>query len=153
VVNMVTKKAVKKEAKEAAEPKNYVFETGKRRRAVARVSIRPGRGIVKVNATPLERIGNPFVRMKLMEPLILAGDAWKAYDIRVNAKGGGILGQADAARLAIAKGLAQLAGPELRKKYMDYDRNMLIADPRRTEPHKPPRSSQGARRYKQRSKR
>ena len=149
---MVAKKVSKKKAKEE-QPKNYVFETGKRRKAVARVSIRPGKGIVKINTIPLELMGNQFVRLKIMEPLILAGDAWKQYDISVNAKGGGIMGQADAARLAIAKGLSTLIGPELRKKYMDYDRNMLIADPRRTEPHKPPRSSQGPRRAKQRSKR
>jgi len=139
--------------KESEEPKNYVFETGKRRKAVARVSIKPGSGIVKINTIPLERIGNPFVKMKLMEPLILAGDAWKAYDIKANTRGGGILGQADAARLAIAKGLSQLIGPDLRNRYMEYDRNMLIADPRRTETHKPPRSSQGPRRAKQKSKR
>ncbi len=146
----MVRKAVKKEAEE---PKKYVFETGKRRKAVASASIKPGRGIVKINTMPLERIGNPFMKMKIMEPLILAGDAWKQFDIKVSAKGGGILGQADASRLAIAKGLAALIGPELRNKYMEYDRNMLIADPRRTEPHKPPRSSQGPRRAKQKSKR
>ncbi len=147
---MASKKAAKKEA---VEQPNYVFEAGKRRRAVASASIRPGRGIVKMNSIPVELISNPFVKMKIMEPLILAGDTWKQFDISVSAKGGGMLGQADAARLAIAKGLAKLVGPELRNKYMEYDRNMLIADPRRTEPHKPPRSSQGPRRAKQRSKR
>lgn len=146
---------VKKTAKkvEAEEKKDFIFATGKRRRAVARVVIKPGKGIVKFNSMPIELVGNPFIRMKMMEPLTLAGDAWKRFDIRINARGGGVLGQADAARLAMAKGLSKLLGAELRNKYMEYDRNMLIADPRRTEPHKPPRSSQGPRRAKQRSKR
>jgi len=149
---MVRKIAAKKDAREG-QPKGYVFETGKRRRAVARAVIKPGRGIVKINAIPIELMGNRFARMKIMEPLMLAGDAWKRFDINVNAKGGGILGQADAARLAIAKGLSALIGPELRARYHEYDRNLLIADPRRTESHKPPRSSQGPRRAKQKSKR
>lgn len=149
----MTKKAAKKEKEEVGEKKDFVFATGKRRRAVVRVTIRPGKGIVKFNSMPIEIIGNQFVRMRMMEPLILAGDAWKRFDISINARGGGILGQADAARLAVAKGLSKLLGAELRNKYMEYDRNMLIADPRRTEPHKPPRSSQGPRRAKQRSKR
>jgi small subunit ribosomal protein S9 len=68
-------------------------------------------------------------------------------------KGGGTTGQVDAARQAIARGLVELLGGDLKQRYMAYDRNLLVFDPRRTEPHKPPRSSQGPRRYKQRSKR
>jgi small subunit ribosomal protein S9 len=147
----MTKKISKKEGDESGS--NVTFTTGKRRKAVASASIKPGKGIVKLNGTPVEMIGNQFARMKVMEPLILAGDAWKQFDIKITSKGGGMLGQADAARLAIAKGLSKVVGAELRNKFMEYDRNMLIADPRRTEPHKPPRSSQGPRRYKQRSKR
>jgi small subunit ribosomal protein S9 len=46
-----------------------------------------------------------------------------------------------------------MLGSNMKKIFMEYDRNILVYDPRRTEPHKPPRSSQGPRRYKQRSKR
>jgi small subunit ribosomal protein S9 len=144
-------KKIKQDSNEAK--KDYTFTTGKRRKAVASATIKPGKGIIKINTIPLGTITNIFVRMKIEEPLILAGDSWKQYDINVKSHGGGILGQADAARLAIAKGLSELLGPDMRKRFMDYDRNMLIADPRRTETHKPPRSSQGPRRYKQRSKR
>ena len=63
------------------------------------------------------------------------------------------MGQANAARQAIAKGLAQIMGDDVKKKFLEYDRNLLVYDSRRTEPHKPPHSSWGARRYKQRSKR
>jgi small subunit ribosomal protein S9 len=148
---MVKKTPAKNE--DQTKRKDFAFATGKRRRAIARASIKPGRGIVKINTYPIETLKNSFVRMKISEPLILAGEDWKKFDISVRTGGGGILGQADAARLAIAKCLCALLGPELRSKYMEYDRNMLIADPRRTEPHKPPRSSQGPRRAKQKSKR
>ncbi len=130
-----------------------VFSTGKRRKAVARASIRPGTGSVTLNSTPIDMIENKTVRLLVKEPLLLVGDAWKKFNIRATAKGGGIVGQAQAARQAIAKALADSLGKEARKIFMDYDRNMLVYDPRRTEPHKSPRSSQGPRRYKQRSKR
>ena len=62
--------------------------------------------------------------------------------------------QADATRQAIAKGLVEyFDNKNLKDKYLEYDRNLLVYDSRRTEPHKPSRSSQGARRHKQRSKR
>ncbi|MBI4021664.1 MAG: 30S ribosomal protein S9 [Candidatus Aenigmarchaeota archaeon] len=128
------------------------FTTGKRKRAVARAWITKGTGIVKVNAAPLETLTNDLVRMKIREPLILAGDATKGFDIHVSVRGGGIMGQADAVRQAITRALISQV-PTLKERFMHYDRFMVVYDPRRTEPHKPPRSSQGPRRHKQRSKR
>ncbi len=130
-----------------------VFATGKRRKAVASASVAPGTGVVTFNSQPVDDIKNATVRLLLKEPLMLVGDAWKKYNIRAKTKGGGVVGQAQAARQAIAKALADSLGPDAKKLFMDYDRNMLVYDPRRTEPHKSPRSSQGPRRYKQRSKR
>ena len=152
---MSKEKAVEKseEKKEAESSLTASFATGKRRRAVAKASIKPGTGIVSLNAVPVEQIKNLTVRLLVQEPLIILGDACKKFNIKVTAKGGGIIGQAQAARQAIAKALADVLGPETRRLFMSYDRNMLVYDPRRTEPHKPPRSSQGPRRYKQRSKR
>jgi len=129
------------------------FSTGKRKRAVARASIKPGNGIFMFNSHKIESVGNQTVRLILQEPLLLVGDSWKKFNISVSADGGGIIGQAQAARQAVARGLVQMLGDDVRKAFMEYDRNMLVYDPRRTEPHKPPRSSQGPRRYKQRSKR
>ena len=94
-----------------------------------------------------------MIRLKITEPLIMAGDSWKKFDVKISVKGGGPMGQAESARQAIAKGLVQLIGGDLKQKYLSYDRNLLVYDPRRTETHKPPHSSWGARRYKQRSKR
>jgi small subunit ribosomal protein S9 len=144
-----------KPVEKKAEPKKprSVFTTGKRKKAVARAKFVAGKGSVKVNGKPIELYDSEMLRLRMMEPLMLAGDAAKSYDIRVNVRGGGPMGQADAARQAIARGLVELVGGNLKQVYMSYDRNLLVFDPRRTEPHKPPRSSQGPRRYKQRSKR
>jgi small subunit ribosomal protein S9 len=146
---MKQKKGKTKEEKRG----NAIFATGKRKKAVARASIRPGSGMVLYNAKPVDSIANDSMRLLLQEPLLLVGDAYKKFNIKVKATGGGIMGQAQAARQAIARGLAEALGADAKKAIMEYDRNMLVYDPRRTEPHKPPRSSQGPRRYKQRSKR
>jgi small subunit ribosomal protein S9 len=143
----------KPEQKKEAKKPQSVFTTGKRKKAVARAKFVAGKGSVKVNGKPIELYDSEILRLRMMEPLMLAGDAAKSYDIRVNVRGGGPMGQADAARQAIARGLVELVGGNLKQVYMSYDRNLLVFDPRRTEPHKPPRSSQGPRRYKQRSKR
>jgi len=132
--------------------KNQLFTIGKRKVAVAQARVLPGKGIVKVNNAPLDTIENPMVKMRIQEPLILAGEKGKNVDIHVSVKGGGIMGQADAIRQAISRGLVNIH-PELKETFLKYDRFMIAYDPRRTEPHKPPRSSQGPRRYKQRSKR
>ncbi len=129
-----------------------IAAVGKRKRAVARAFGKKGEGRVFINKIPLDVYGNELTRMIISEPIVLAGDAAKKVDIYVNVHGGGIFGQADAIRLAIAKVLVQV-DKKLKEKFLEYDRNLLIADPRRTEPHKPSRSKQGPRRHKQRSKR
>jgi small subunit ribosomal protein S9 len=141
-------------AQEKKEEKSKVLLTvGKRKKAVARARFVPGKGTIRVNNLPLEMVENEMFRLRLQEPLMIAGDSWKSWDVKVKVKGGGTTGQTDAVRQAVARGLAELVGDDLKRKYMTMDRNLLVFDPRRTEPHKPPRSSQGPRRYKQRSKR
>jgi small subunit ribosomal protein S9 len=130
-----------------------VFVTGKRKRAIARAYFEPGKGMIKVNSIPIELVMPDMLRLKMMEPLMIIGDGWKRFDGKVTVRGGGPSGQADAVRQAISRALSELLGPEARKAFLSYDRNLIVYDPRRTEPHKPPRSSQGPRRYKQRSKR
>jgi small subunit ribosomal protein S9 len=136
------------------EKPKIVFTTGKRKKAVARARIAQGKGEVKVNSKPLEVWGNKALRLWIKEPLFLAGDLANLVDIKVNVKSGGISGQSEAVRQAIAKGLVEFfKSKDLRNKYLEYDRNLLVYDPRRTEPHKPSRSKAGPRRHKQRSKR
>ena len=120
-----------------------VHTAGKRKRAIARATIKQGNGLVRVNSVPLEFMHPKMSRMKLMEPLILSGEVAGKVDIDVDVRGGGISGQADASRLAIAKALVQFAKNEkLREVFLSYDRNMLVADVRRKEPSKPNRHGQ-----------
>lgn len=132
-----------------------VFTAGKRKIAVARASVKAGTGKITINSKPLELWGNEPLRLWLKEPLILAGDLPKKVDININVKSGGIVAQAEAVRMTIARGLVEFYNnPELRNKYMEYDRNLLVYDPRRTEPHHGHGASKrGSRRHKQRSKR
>ncbi len=120
------------------EVRKIVIATGKRKTSIARAIIKPGYGRVWINSTPLEIYPIKLARLKMMEPLVLAGrNIWDKVDIVVNVKGGGVMSQADAVRMAIARGLVEYTGSEeLKKIYLDYDRTMLAGDPRRTEPEK-----------------
>jgi len=134
-------------------PKSFLT-LGKRKNAVARAKIKAGKGKIKIDGIPLEFWGSEFLRMRIQEPLVIAGDVVAKADIDVTASGGGKTGQAEAIRMAIAKALTSFFKEEkLRQKFMQYDRNLLVFDPRRNEPHKPGASKRGPRRHKQRSKR
>jgi len=65
-----------------------VTASGKRKRAIARATIRPGKGIVKVNNQILDFYETKLSRLKLREPLILAGDLINKVNINVNVFGG-----------------------------------------------------------------
>lgn len=147
------KKPASREGSSEKKGKGVIFKTGKRKTAVARASMRPGTGKVLINGKDIKKCKNDVMRLKVQEPLIIAGKGWKSYDFVVNATGGGIMGQAEAIRQSISKCLVEIFGEQLKRKYLDYDRNLLVYDPRRTEKRKPPLSSKGARKYKQRSKR
>ncbi len=148
---------MKRKKKESKKEKGRVIAVGKRKKAVARAVVFPGSGKIFVNSRPLELFGNrnEYIRLMLAEPLELAGDLAKRVDIHVNVRGGGIMGQAEAIRQAVARGLVEYYGDEdLRRSFLEYDRNLLIPDPRRTEPHHAGGASRrGSRRHKQRSKR
>lgn len=147
-------KAAPKSTKKPKGGKDKIILTiGKRKRAIARASFKKGKGVIKINSKPLNLYQPEMMRLKIQEPLIIAGDSYRGYNVKVNVKGGGPMSQAEAIRMALARGYVQLLGSELKQKYLNYDRNLLVYDPRRTETHKPPHSSWGARRYKQRSKR
>ena len=141
-------------AKKEAPKERIVLTTGKRKTAVARARIKPGLGRVTINDVPLDLWQPEYVRIRIREPLLLANELSQKIDIKVNVRSGGISSQADAIRQAIARGMVEFFNDEkLKKIYLEYDRNLLVYDPRRTEPHKPSRSRKGARRHKQRSKR
>lgn len=112
--------------------------SGKRKRAIARATVREGKGIVRINKQLLDVYEPKMCRMRIEEPLMIAQDHASKVNIDVNVRGGGIQSQAEAARLAIAKGLVQFAkSKQLRQDFLDYDWNLVTADVRRNEPHKP----------------
>ncbi len=120
-----------------------ITASGKRKSAIARAAIRQGNGIVKVNNRLLDFYEPKLSRLKIKEPLIIAGDLANKVDISLNVIGGGISSQADASRLAIAKGLVEFSkSDKLREEFLNYDRNLLVADVRRKEPAKPNRHGQ-----------
>lgn len=89
--------------------------TGRRKRAVARVFLRPGTGKLTVNGKPMEEYFTTYTgRAQVRQPLLATETADK-FDILVNACGGGITGQAGAVRLGIARALCEF-NAELRGK-------------------------------------
>ena len=120
-----------------------IHASGKRKEAIARVTLSQGTGIIRINHVPIDFIEPKMSRLKLMEPLILAGDAAGKVDIDVEVSGGGISSQAEASRLAIAKALIEFSkNDKLKEIFLSYDRNLLVADVRRKEPAKPNRHGQ-----------
>ena len=94
-------------------PKPLIQSTGRRKRAVARVRIRPGAGVITVNKRPIaEYFPSATHQMLITEPLRVTNTA-DVYDIDVTMDGGGVSGQAGALRLGIARALAEL-DPEQR---------------------------------------
>jgi small subunit ribosomal protein S9 len=89
------------------------YATGKRKDAVARVWVKPGKGTITVNDRKLDvYFARPVLRMILQQPLLIA-NRMDAYDIVVTVAGGGLSGQAGAVRHGIAKALTHYE-PELR---------------------------------------
>ena len=143
-------KLEKPEKAEKVEKKRLILVTGKRKTAIARAIIKTGSGNIFVNGIPLSTYTPQIARVKVTEPLMLSGERWKGVDISVKVSGGGFMGQAEAARMAVAKGLVQWSrSSELRKAMTNYDRTMLAGDPRRKEPKK--FGGPGARRREQKS--
>ena len=114
-----------------------IHTSGKRKRAIARATLKAGTGKVKINHVYVDVIEPSISRMKLQEPLILAGDI-SNIQINVNVIGGGANSQAEAARLAIARALVK-HNKKLEKVFLQYDRHLLVADIRRKESAKPNR--------------
>lgn len=129
---------------------DIINTTGKRKEAVARAVIKKGDGKVRINSVPIEVYTPELARVKIMEPLNLAPEKASGVNIDVNVKGGGVMGQAEASRTAIAKALVQFyEDEELTRMFKQYDRSLLISDPRRKLPKKP--LGRGARKKRQKS--
>ena len=127
-----------------------VIASARRKTARARVVVREGKGRVFINGIPLEVLEPELIRLKIYEPIYLAGEEIVGkVDIYAEAKGGGVMGQASAIRTAIARALVEWTGSEtLRELYVKYDRHLLVEDPRQAEPKKPRGRSARAKRQK-----
>jgi len=126
-----------------------VNTSGKRKRAIARATLREGKGNVIFNKVLLNNIKPDVLRLKLSEPLILAEKLKDKVDVNINANGGGMMSQIEAARLALARALVEYSKDEkLKTIFLNYDRHLLIADVRRKEMYKPNDSKARAKRQK-----
>jgi small subunit ribosomal protein S9 len=120
-----------------SERRKILLVTGKRKTAIARAVFKPGRGNVTINEFPVSNMSSEMARARIFEPLTLAGERLNTVDVRVKVRGGGVMGQAEAARMAIARGLVEYSrSAELRRLFTSFDRTMLAGDPRRKEPKK-----------------
>ena len=127
---------------------NDFIATGRRKCAVARIRMSPGSGKIEINGKPFEEYF-PTVSLQntVLAPLQVAKSA-NAYDVIVNATGGGPAGQAGAVRMAVARALL-LADENLRGPLKSE--GFLTRDPRMKERKKP--GQPGARKRFQFSKR
>ncbi|AGN00993.1 30S ribosomal protein S9P [Salinarchaeum sp. Harcht-Bsk1] len=111
--------------------------SGKKKTAIARATVREGEGRVRINSEPVELLEPETARLKVLEPFRVVDGIRDDVDIEVDVEGGGVIGQADAARTAIARGIVEHSGDaELRDAYMEFDRTLLVNDVRRSEPKK-----------------
>lgn len=112
--------------------------SGKKKTAIARATVREGQGRVRINAQPVELTEPEMAQLKMLEPFRIAEtDLRDQVDVEVDVSGGGVMGQADAARTAIARGLVEFTNDaELRDAYMTFDRSLLVNDVRQAESKK-----------------
>ncbi len=93
---------------------NVYYATGRRKTAVARTWLKPGKGEIIVNDKPVDEYFRlETAKQMLIQPLFITNTVG-AYDIRVSVQGGGILGQAGAVRHGITKALF-LMNPDFRQ--------------------------------------
>lgn len=112
-----------------------INSSGKHKTAIARATVTKGTGKIRINRVPLELYNPELVKMKISEPLIIAGDEIVSeLDIDVDVRGGGIIGQANAVRTAVARGIVEWTNDTIvRDNFASYDRNLLVSDSRQKE--------------------
>ncbi len=124
----------------------------KRKEAVARAVVKKGTGKIRINKRDISLFEPKYVREFIEEPLTVLPDIAKEVDIDIMVNGGGFMGQASAARGAIAKSLVLFSkDAKAKQALVGYDRLLLVDDVRRVESKKPLGTK--ARKKKQKSKR
>lgn len=133
--------------------KNYFVESS-RKKARARATVKAGTGKIRINSRPLDVFYSKYKKMLVEEPIKLAEDEFKKLDFFIKVYGGGVIGQVQAIRSCIAKGIILASGKNkkaIKEKFLQYDRHLLTDDARQKEPKK--QLGRGARKKKQHSKR
>ncbi|XP_068622958.1 small ribosomal subunit protein uS9 [Battus philenor] len=127
------------------EPIQAVQVFGRKKTATAVAYCKRGHGVLRVNGRPLDLVEPRLLQYKLQEPILLLGkEKFSGVDIRVTVKGGGHVAQVYAIRQAISKALIafyqkyvdEASKKEIKDILVQYDRSLLVADPRRCEPKK-----------------
>lgn len=127
---------------------NKIITSGKRKSAVARAEIKAGTGKITINKINYQNL-HKFDVLRIKEPLLIAEKLLGKlnFDVIISVKGGGEKGQIEAARLALARAMVKFTeSTELEKEFLEYDRNLLVADVRRKEAYKPGDSKARAKR-------
>ena len=107
-----------------------IHTIGRRKTAVARIYLKAGNGTITVNKRELNNyFTTPTLQYKVKQALSLVG-AEDAYDVKVNVYGGGITGQAEVVRLAIARALCEL---DAENRAVLKPEGLLTRDPRMVE--------------------
>ena len=122
------------EAPVAREPKRDEFgrsyATGRRKDAVARVWVKPGKGTIEINGKPIGKyFARPVLRMIITQPFLVS-DRYQQFDVMATVVGGGLSGQAGAVRHGISRALVAY-DPNLRPALKSG--GFLRRDPRRVE--------------------
>ena len=111
---------------------------GRRKTAIARATLKPGKGVVRFNNVLLENVQPKMIRHKLMEPLMLLDKSLTSkVNIDITVKGGGQTSQSDAACIAMSRALSEFGGETVRADILAYNRALLVADTRVKEKTKP----------------
>merc|ERR1712011_43136 len=130
---------------DSKDPIQSVQTFGRKKTATAVAYCKRGKGLIKVNGRPLEQVEPKALQFKLMEPVLLLGkDRFTDIDIRIRVKGGGHVSQIYAIRQALSKSLVayyqkfvdEQSKQEIKDILVQFDRSLLVADPRRNEPKK-----------------
>jgi len=118
---------------------------GRKKTSTAVAFVKKGNGLIKVNGVPISLLQPEILRLKTYEPVLLVGtETFQRVDVRVRVKGGGTTSQIYAIRQAIAKGIVayyqkyvdEASKKAIKDTLIQYDRTLLVADPRRCEPKK-----------------
>jgi small subunit ribosomal protein S9 len=89
---------------------NTFYATGKRKNAIARTWITPGKGEITINGRSLEDYFTVYTAKTIISQPLLLTNTQDRFDIKVKVIGGGIMGQAGAIRLGITRALMEYDG-------------------------------------------